>query len=103
MYNLIFECYLILEDFYIVISKKIIALMKMCLNSTYNNVPIGIYFLDKLPIQNGLKQGDALSPVFFIFVLEYADWNGLKLSGHARLWSVPVMIIHCKTYSLKRY
>jgi len=55
MYTLIFECYLILEAFYIVISKKVIALMKMCLNSTDNNVPIGIYLSDKLPIQNGLK------------------------------------------------
>jgi hypothetical protein len=27
---------------------------------------------DKFPIQNGLKQGDALSPLFFSFVLQYA-------------------------------
>jgi len=46
--------------------------MKICLNSTYNNVPIGIYLSHKLPIQNGLKPGDALSPVLFIFALEYA-------------------------------
>jgi len=27
---------------------------------------------DRLPIMNGLKQGDALSPMFFNFALEYA-------------------------------
>jgi hypothetical protein len=27
---------------------------------------------DVFPIQNGLKQGDALAPLFFNFALEYA-------------------------------
>jgi hypothetical protein len=27
---------------------------------------------DKFPIQDGLKQGDALSPLLFSFALEYA-------------------------------
>jgi hypothetical protein len=42
----------------------------MCLNETYSIERIGKYQSDKYPIQNGLKQGDAL-PVFN-FVLEYA-------------------------------
>jgi hypothetical protein len=50
---------------------------------------------DKFPIQNGLKQGDALSPLLFNFALEYAignveesqvslEWNGThQLSVYA--------------------
>jgi hypothetical protein len=44
----------------------------MCLNETYSKVCIGKYLSDSFPIQNGLKQGDALSPLLFIFALEYA-------------------------------
>jgi hypothetical protein len=51
----------------------------MCLNNTYNNVPIGIYLSDKLSIQNGLKQGDALSPVIFIFAFRICTLEWIKI------------------------
>jgi sorting nexin-29 len=44
----------------------------MCLNETYSNVRIGKYLSGSFPIQNGLKQGDALSPLLFNLALEYA-------------------------------
>jgi hypothetical protein len=44
----------------------------MCLNETCSKVRIGKLLPDKFPIQNGLKQGDALSPLLFNFALEYA-------------------------------
>jgi len=46
---------------------------------------------DRFPIRNGLKQGDALSPMLFNFALEYAirrvqvNQDGLKINGTHRL------------------
>jgi hypothetical protein len=45
----------------------------MCLNETYSKAQIGKHLSDKFPIQNGLKQGYALSPLLFNFALEYAS------------------------------
>jgi hypothetical protein len=44
----------------------------MCLNETYSKVCTGKLLSDKFPIQNDLKQGDALSPLIFNIALEYA-------------------------------
>jgi hypothetical protein len=62
--------YNILLEFHI--SKKLVRLIKMCLNETYSKIHIGKLLSNKFPIQNGLKQGDALSPLLFNFALEYA-------------------------------
>ena len=47
-------------------------LIKVCLDGTQSKVRIGNYLSSSFPIENGLKQGDALSPLLFNFALEYA-------------------------------
>ena len=54
------------------IPKKLVRLIKMCLTETYSRVRVGKNLSEMFPIRNGLKQGDALSPMLFNFALEYA-------------------------------
>jgi hypothetical protein len=44
----------------------------MCLNEVYSKVRIGKHLSNSFLIQNGLIQGDALSPLLFNFAFEYA-------------------------------
>jgi hypothetical protein len=44
---------------------KLIRQIKMFLNKMYSKVHISKHFTDNFSMQNGLKQGDSVSPVFF--------------------------------------
>ena len=47
------------------IPTKLVRLIKMSLTETYRRVRVGKNVSDRFPIRNGLKQGDALTPIFF--------------------------------------
>jgi len=49
------------------IAIKVTRPIKVRLNETYSRVRIGKHLSDMLLIRNGLKQGDALSPVLSTF------------------------------------
>jgi hypothetical protein len=50
---------------------KQVRLIKMCLNEMYSKVHTCKHLSDNFPVQNGLKQVDALSPLLFLFALVY--------------------------------
>jgi hypothetical protein len=65
------------------IPRRLAELIKMSLNETYSKVYIGKTLSNKFPIQNGLKQGDNLSPLLFNSALEYTNRSfqkGMKLN-----------------------
>jgi hypothetical protein len=88
---------------------KVVMLIKMCLNETYSKLCIGKHLSDSFPIQNGLRQVDALSPLFFNFVLEYAirkvleNQVELKLNGtHQLLAYVDVNLLGDNIDTIKK-
>ena len=47
------------------VPKKLVRLIKMCLTETYSRVQVGKNLSDMFSIRDGLKQGDALSPLLW--------------------------------------
>jgi hypothetical protein len=54
------------------ITMNLIRLIKTCLNEANCRIQVEKHLSQMFLIQNGLKQGDALSPLIFNFSLEYA-------------------------------
>ena len=90
------------------IPMKLVRLIKMRLDETYSRAHVGKHLSDVFPIRNGLIQGDALSPLLFNFVLQYAirwvqvNQDGLKLNGTRHLLiHADVNILGGKVHTVK--
>jgi len=81
----------------------------MSLTGTCSRVRVGKNVSHRLPIRNGLKQGDALSPPLLKFALEYAvrrvqvKQDGLKINGTHQLlaYANDVNILGGSIHTLK--
>jgi len=84
-------------------------LIKMSLTETYSRVRVGKNVADRFPNRTGLKQGEALSPLYFNFALGYAirrvlvNQDGLKLNGTHQLlaYADDVNILGGSIHTLK--
>ena len=82
----------------------------MCLTETYSRVQIGKILSDMFLVRNGLKQGDALSPLLFTFALEYTirkvqvNQDGLTLIGtyHLPVNADYVNVLGGSVHTLKK-
>ena len=82
----------------------------MCLTETFSRVRVGRNWSDRFPIRNGLKEGDALSPLIFNFALEYVirrvqvNLDGLKLNGTHQLlaYADDVNILGGSVHTVKK-
>jgi hypothetical protein len=64
---------------------KLIRLIKACLNEAYSKVRIGKHLSDSFPIQNGLKQGDALFATPFQLCFRICHLDGVGKPGRTEI------------------
>jgi hypothetical protein len=93
------------------IPMKLVRLIKSSFNKTYSKIHIGKNLSDAFPVQNDVEQGDALSPLFLNFALEYAtskvqgNQEGMELNGprHLLVYADSDNILSENINNIKKY
>ena len=70
------------------IPRKLVTLVKMCMEGSHNIIKIDGQLSEPFTVLNGLRQGDALSPVLFNFALE---WVMRKIQEIPRIFTARGM------------
>ena len=89
---------------------KLVRLIKLCLNETYSRFRVGKHLSDMFPIRNGLKRGEAVSPLLLNCALEYVcrrvqvNQDGLKLNGTHQLvaYAADVNMLGGSVHTVKK-
>jgi len=92
------------------IPMKLVRLIKVCVNETYSTVRVGKNLSGMFPVRNGLKQGDAISPLLINTALAFAirrvqvNQDGFKLNGTHQLlvYADDVNILGGSIHTLKK-
>jgi hypothetical protein len=77
---------------------KLVRLIRMCLNETFSKVHIGKHLSDSFAIRNGLKQGNALSPLLFNFRI--CHYEGARKPGGTELNGIHQLLAYANDVNL---
>jgi len=93
------------------IPMKLVRLITICLNANCSRLRVGKHLSDRFSIRNGLKQGDALSPLLFNIASEctirrvQVNQDGLKLKSTHQLlvYADDVIILDGSVHTIKKH
>jgi hypothetical protein len=79
---------------------KLVMLIQMCLNETHNEDHIDKHLSDMFQIENGLRKGDALSPLHFDGALYDAIRKVQENQGKLKINRIHQLLVYAHDVNL---